>query len=168
MAGREHRRWLAIWNGLVDPQPASEVAIHRDVSVSTVHNVVSQDSKFDRKAIEGREDGTRHRCYLTKDQQALSLKPFLEIAPKGEIGVAGRIKQALEELLGHAVYHSTVCRMLHRNGWRESVSLPRVIERYAGLGCRSPGSHTTLLMTHWHYAGTQGVPECAITHIIRG
>ena len=41
-AGREQRRWFVIWNALVDPRPASEIAIHTDVSVSTVHNVISR------------------------------------------------------------------------------------------------------------------------------
>jgi transposase len=122
--GREHRRWLVIWNALVDPRPASEIALHTDVSVSTVHNVISQYNRFGPKAIEGDEFGKRRRCYLTKDEEAELLKPFLEIAPTGEICVAGPIRQALEELLGHPVHHSTVYRMLHRNGWREIVPRP--------------------------------------------
>ena len=123
-AGREQRRWLVIWNALVDPRPASEIAIHTDVSVSTVHNVISRYNRFGPKAIEGRERGIRRRCYLSRDQEAEFLKPFLEIASTGELCVAGRIKQALEELLGHGVHHSTVYRMLHRNGWREIVARP--------------------------------------------
>jgi len=109
---------------LVDPRPASEIAIHTDVSVSTVHNVISRYNRLGPKAIEGCENGIRRRCYLSKDQEAEFLKPFLEIAPTGEICVAGRIKQALEELLDHTVHHSTVYRMLHRNGWREIVPRP--------------------------------------------
>jgi transposase len=123
-AGREQRRWLVIWNALVDPRPASEIAVHTDVSVSTVHNVISQYNRFGPKAIEGRERGIRRRCYLSRDQEAEFLEPFLEIASTGEICVAGRIKEALEELLGHGVHHSTVYRMLHRNGWREIVPRP--------------------------------------------
>jgi len=123
-AGREQRRWLIIWNALVDPRPASEIAIHTNVSVSMVHSVVSRYNRFGPKAIEGHEHGIRRRCYLSKEQEAEFLKPFLEIAPRGEICVAGRIRQALEELLGHEVHHSTVYRMLHRNGWREIVPRP--------------------------------------------
>jgi transposase len=122
--GREHRRWLVIWNALVDPRPASEIALHTDVSVSTVHNVVSRYNRFGPKAIEGREHGIRRRCYLRKDEELEFLKPFLEVAPTGQICVAGRIKQALEELLDHTVHHSTVYRMLHRNGWRQIVPRP--------------------------------------------
>ncbi len=98
--------------------------MHTDVSVSTAHNVVSGYNRFGAKAIEGREHGIRRRCYLTKDEEVLFPKPFLEISPTGEICVAGRIKQALEELVGHDVHHSSVYRTLHRNGWRQIVPRP--------------------------------------------
>src|SRR4030066_310298 len=76
--GREHRRWLIIWNALVDPRPASEIALHTDVSVSTVHNVVSRYNRFGPQAIEGSEYGIRRRCYLKKDEEAEFLKSFLD------------------------------------------------------------------------------------------
>jgi len=122
--GREHRRWLIIWNALVDPRPAWEIAIHTDVSVSTVHNLISRYNRYGPKVIEGREKGIRRRCYLSKEEEAEFLEPFLAVAAKGEICVAGPIRQALEELLDHPVHHSTVYRMLHRNGWREIVPRP--------------------------------------------
>ena len=86
--------------------------------------MISQYNRFGPKAIEGNEFGKRRRAYLSKDQEAEFLEPFLELASKGEICVAGRIKRALEELLNHEVHHSTVYRMLHRNGWREIVPRP--------------------------------------------
>jgi len=85
---------------------------------------MSRYNRFGPKAIEGREHGIRRRCYLSKEEEAEFLKPFLEIAPTGEICVAGQIKRALEELLDHTVHHSTAYRMLHRNGWREIVPRP--------------------------------------------
>ncbi len=123
-AGREQRRWLVVWNALVAPRPAWEIAIHTDVSVSTVHNVISRYNRFGPKAIEICDNGIRRRCYLSKEEEAKFLKPFLELASTGEICVAGRIKMALEELLDHKVHHSTVYRMLHRNQWREVVPRP--------------------------------------------
>ncbi len=123
-AGRERRRWLIVGNALVDPRPASEIALHTDVSVATVHSVGSRYNRFGPKAIEGREKGIRRRCYLSKDQEAGFRKPFLEIAPTGEICVAGPIKEALEAWLDHPVHHSTGYRMLHRNGWRAIVPRP--------------------------------------------
>jgi transposase len=123
-AGREQRRWLVIWNALVDPRPAAEIAIHTDDSVSMVHNLISRYNRFGSEAIEGRERGIRRRCYLSRDREAEFLKPFLEPAARGEICVAGQIKKSLEDLLDHKVHHSTVYRMLHRNGWREIVPRP--------------------------------------------
>jgi transposase len=61
---------------------------------------------------------------LSKDEEAEFLKPFFEPAAKGMICVAGQIKKSLEDLLDHKVHHSTVYRMLHRNGWREVVPRP--------------------------------------------
>lgn len=122
--GREHRRWLVVWNAFVDPRPAWEIGVHTGVSTSTVHNVISQYNRFGPKAIEGSELGRRRRAYLSKDKEAEFLKPFLELAPTGEICVARQIRSALEELLDHKVHHSTVYRMLHRNGWREIVPRP--------------------------------------------
>ena len=123
-SGREHRRWLVIWNALVDPRPATEIALHTGVSVATVYSVVSRYNRFGPEAIKGHEYGIRRRCYLSKEEEADFLKPFLEVAPTGEICVAGPIKEALEQFLDHPVHHSTVYRMLHRNGWREIVPRP--------------------------------------------
>ncbi len=113
-----------VWNALVDPRPAREIAIHTGVSVSTVHNVISGYNGFSPQAIEGSEFGKRRRAYLTREQEAEFLKPFLELAPTGEICVARQIRKARDELLDHEVHHSTFYRMLHRNGWREIVPRP--------------------------------------------
>ena len=72
-AGREQRRWFVIWNALVDPRLAAEIAKHTDVSVSTVHNVISRYNRFGPEAIEGREHGIRRRCYLRKEEEAKKL-----------------------------------------------------------------------------------------------
>ena len=100
------------------------MALHTDVPVGTVHSVIFRYNRFGSEAIEGREHSIRRRCYLSKDEETELLKLFLEIAPTGEICVAGPIKHALEELLGRLVHHFTVYRMLHRIGWREIVPRP--------------------------------------------
>ena len=123
-SGREHRRWLIIYNALVAPRPASEIALHTGVSVSTVHNVVSKYNRFGPQTIEAHEKGIRRRCYLNTHDEAEFVKSFIEDAANGGICIAGPIKEALETLLDHPVHHSTVYRMLHRNGWREIVPRP--------------------------------------------
>ncbi|MEJ2718639.1 MAG: winged helix-turn-helix domain-containing protein [Deltaproteobacteria bacterium] len=61
---------------------------------------------------------------MSRDEEAEFLKPFLEIASTGELCVAGRIEQALEELVGRGVHHPSVYRMLHGDGCRDIVPHP--------------------------------------------
>ncbi len=37
--GGQHRRWLVIWNALVDPREAKHIALHTGLSVPTAHNL---------------------------------------------------------------------------------------------------------------------------------
>ncbi len=76
--GREHRRWLVVWNALVNPRPAWEIAVHTGVSISAVHNVISRYNRSGPKAIEGNDFGKRRRAYVSKDQEVEFLKPFIE------------------------------------------------------------------------------------------
>jgi transposase len=122
--GRENRRWLVIWNALVDPRPAIEIARHTGVSVSTVHNLISLYNRYGPFAVERAKESKRRRCYFSREEEAKFLSSFLGEASFGEICVAGRLKLALEEYLGHAVHHSTVYRMLERNRWRKVVPRP--------------------------------------------
>jgi transposase len=122
--GRENRRWLVIWNALVDPRPAHQIARHTNVSVSTIHNVVSRYNRYGPEILEASKKTKRPRCYLKREEEAQFLETFLEEACAGQICVAGRLEKALEDHLGHEVHHSTVYRMLHRNGWRKIVPRP--------------------------------------------
>ena len=123
-SGRVHRRWLVVWNALVDPRTAKQIARHTGVSVSSVHNLVSNYNRFGPEALEGSKDSKRRRCYFSRERESEFLAPFLDEASAGQICVAGRIKQALENYLGHSVHHSTVYRMLERNQWRKVVPRP--------------------------------------------
>ena len=56
--GKANRRWLVIWNALVGPRPAAQIARHTGVSVSTVHNVISIYNRFGPEAVEVSKEGT--------------------------------------------------------------------------------------------------------------
>lgn len=122
--GRENRRWLVIWNAVVDPRPAVEIARHIGVSVSTVHNVISRYNRYGPQAVEGAKDSKRRRGYFSREEEADFLTRFLDEARAGEMCVAVRLRRALEDHLGHKVHHSTVYRMLERNEWRRVVPRP--------------------------------------------
>jgi transposase len=103
---REHRRWLIIWNALVDPRAAKEIAKHIGVAENTVHDLVSRYKRFGTQAVEAPRLSKRRRCYLSKEEELIFLSPFLEKAKSGEIATASEIRLALEELLGHGIHPS--------------------------------------------------------------
>src|SRR6266700_3964795 len=91
------KRWLIIYNALVDPREASEIAKHVGVSVHTVHKVVSLYNKFGVEAVETSGKGGRRHEYLTIEEEREFLQPLFERAGKGEIATATQIKQIFEE-----------------------------------------------------------------------
>lgn len=122
--GGQHRRWLVIWNALVDPREAKHIALHTGLSVSTVHNLVSIYNRLGPQAVELSKSGKRRRCYMGRTEEAEFISRFTHDATEGQICVARRVKQGLEDYLGHSVHHSTVYRMLERNDWRKVVPRP--------------------------------------------
>ena len=118
------KRWLVIWNALVDPRPAKEIAKHTMLSVQTVHNLISQYNRFGAKAVETRGKGGRKRSYLSLEEEANFLKSFEDKASSGQIGTVAQIKAAYEKKLGHSVHETTVYRMLKRHGWRKVMPRP--------------------------------------------
>ena len=57
------QRWLIIYNALVEPRPAEEIARHCGVSKATVHAVISRYNRLGVAAIETKGQGGR-RQYL--------------------------------------------------------------------------------------------------------
>jgi transposase len=118
------QRWLIIYNALVDPREASDIAKHVGVSVHTVHKVVSMYNKFGVEAVETAGKGGRRHEYLTIEEEREFLQPLFERAGKGEIATAAQIKQIFEERVGHVVDESTIYRLLERHEWRKLVPRP--------------------------------------------
>ena len=118
------QKWLVIWNGLVSPRSASEIALHTGLAEQTVHNLISQYNRLGPEVVEGPGKGGRRRSYLSLEQEAAFLEPFKQKALTGQIATTGEIKMALEKRLGHKVHKSTVYRLLKRQGWRKVVPRP--------------------------------------------
>jgi transposase len=76
-----HRqKWLVVYNGLVDPRPASAIAKQTGVSVATVHKVISQYNRQGVAALEKPGKGGRYNSYLTREQEKEFLAKFFEQA----------------------------------------------------------------------------------------
>ncbi|MGH2639874.1 MAG: helix-turn-helix domain-containing protein [Rhabdochlamydiaceae bacterium] len=118
------QRWVIIYNALVDPRDAKEIAKHVGVSVHTVYQVIFTYNRLGVASIETPGKGGRHHAYLSVEEERDFLLPFFERAEKGELTTALRIKQAFEERVGHEVNERTVGRLLERHEWRKLVPHP--------------------------------------------
>jgi transposase len=119
------QRWLVIYNALVDPRPAEEIAKHCGVSKATVHQVISSYNRFGVVAVETAGKGGRHHEYLSVEEEREFLAPFFARAQQGELTTAGQIKQAFEARVGQEVAESTIYRLLDRHGWRKLMPRPK-------------------------------------------
>ena len=120
-----HRqKWLIVYNGLVDPRPASAIAKQAGVSVAMVHKVISQYNQIGVAALETPGKGGRYNSYLTREQEKEFLAKFFEQAAKGQIPTVTQIKIAYEQLVGHSVHKTTIYRLLDRHQWRKIVPRP--------------------------------------------
>src|SRR5579859_5301602 len=82
------QRWLIIYNALVEPRKAEEIARHCGVSKATVHAVISCYNRLGITAIEMPGKGGRRRQYLTRGaKRKNSLLPFW---PKPNVGRSRR------------------------------------------------------------------------------
>ncbi|GAC1460142.1 MAG: hypothetical protein PVSMB2_19620 [Ktedonobacteraceae bacterium] len=119
------QRWLIIYNALVEPRKAEEIARHCGVSKATVHDVISTYNRLGIAAVETVGKGGRRREYLTLEEEKQFLAPFFAHAQSGEIATVTQIQEAFEERVGHEVDDSTIYRLLNRHGWRKLMPRPR-------------------------------------------
>jgi transposase len=118
------KRWFIIYNALVDPREAKEIAKHTGVSVATVHKLISSYNKLGVAAVETVGKGGRRNAYMTFEEEQELLLPFFERARQGEITTIALIKQTFEERVGHKVDETTISRLLDRHEWRKLVPRP--------------------------------------------
>jgi len=122
------QKWLVVWNALVDPRPAGEIALHTGLAEQSVHNLISRYNRLGPEAVEGPGKGGRRRAYLSWDEEAAFLESFKQAALTGQIATAAKIKEALERRIGQKVHKTTVYRLLQRHGWRQLVPRPFHVE----------------------------------------
>jgi transposase len=120
---RQH--WWIIYNALVAPRKAEEIALHTGVSATTVHRVISTYNRLGAAALETPGKGGRRHEYLTLEEEKQFLTPFFAQAANGAIATVAQIQGAFEERVGHEVDESTIYRLLGRHGWRKLMPRPR-------------------------------------------
>jgi hypothetical protein len=70
------QRWLIIYNALVDPREATDIAKHTGTTVAMVHQVVSSYNRLGIAAIETGGKGGRRRQYVTWEEEQAFLALF--------------------------------------------------------------------------------------------
>jgi transposase len=119
------QRWMIIYNALIDPRKAEEIARHCGVSTATVHQVISSYNRVGPQAVETPGKGRRRREYLSLEEEKHFLAPFFARAQKGEIATTTEVQQAYEQRIGQPVDDSTIYRLLNRHGWRKLMPRSR-------------------------------------------
>lgn len=104
---------------------ASEIARILGWSRATVHVIHSRWAKEGEAIFDLKPKGGRRHSYLTPEEEAAFLCPFLSKASAGGVLNALEIKAAFEARIGKAVHKTTIYRMLERGGWRQVVPRPR-------------------------------------------
>ena len=118
------QRWLIIYNALVDPREATEIAKHTGATVAMDHQVIASYNRIGVAAVETEGRGGRRRQYMTWEEEQAFFAPFFSRAEHGEIATAGEIQRAFEAQVGHEVHISTISRLFQRHRWRKPVPRP--------------------------------------------
>jgi transposase len=119
------QRWLIIYNALVEPRKAEDIARHCGVSKATVHAVISSYNRHGVAAVETAGKGGRRSGYLSLEEERAFLAPFFGRAERGELATTAEIWRAFEARVDHQVDDSTIYRLLDRHGWRKLMPRPR-------------------------------------------
>ena len=125
------QRWLIIYQALIAPRKAEEIATHTGASLTTVRRVISTYNRFGVVAVETPGTGGRRHQYLTLEQERAFLQPFFARAAVGEIATVAEIQRAFEAAVQHPVHQSSIYRLLHRHAWRKLA--PRSFHPKANL-----------------------------------
>jgi hypothetical protein len=70
------QRWLIIYNALVEPRKAEEIARHCGISKATVHAVISSYNRLGIAAVETGGKGGQRSGYLSLEEERAFLTPF--------------------------------------------------------------------------------------------
>lgn len=116
---RRQQKWLIVYNALVDPRPAAEIALHTGTTIRSVHQVISDYNRFGAAGIETPGKGGRRKSYKSQQEEKAFLESLEPKAHKGEITTKAEVKAVWEEQLGHKVHKSTIYRLLQRHQWRK-------------------------------------------------
>lgn len=122
---RQLIRWQIVYNALVNPRKAEDIAVCVGASKSLVQKMVSRYNREGAHAIEMKNCGGRYHEYLSPEEEIKFLAPFFQKAERGELTTVREIHIAYEEYIGNTAHETTIYRLLERHNWRKL--LPRSV-----------------------------------------
>src|SRR5260370_5094841 len=118
------QRWLIIYNALVDPREATEIAKHTGTSIAKVHQVIASYNRLGVAAAETPGKAGRRRQYVSWEEEQAFLAPFFTPAEPGEITTAGEIPHSLQAHEGKPGDKRTKFPTLHPQQRRKTTPAP--------------------------------------------
>jgi transposase len=122
---RRQQKWWIVYNALVAPRTAAEIAHHTGTTQRLVHQVISDYNRKGVSAIETPGRGGRRSSYLTQAEEQAFLSELEPQAKRGQITTKAEVKQAFEQRVGKGVHQTTIYRLLQRHQWRKLKPRPR-------------------------------------------
>jgi len=121
-----YKRRTAIWLTHVNRLHASKVAEILDVSTQAVWLWINQYNKAGPSGLMRKGRGGRRWGFMSFDEEAKLLEPFIRKARSGNPPKAKVIKSVIEKHLNRKVSISYVYRLLRRHGWAEIIAQSRL------------------------------------------
>lgn len=122
------QRLQCLWLRAKEDLSTEAIAQTVGLSVSHVRRVWSDFLRGGLAAARGRPKGGRRHQHLTPEQEQALLAPFAQQAQVGQLVTAGAVHRRYQVLVGQRVPHSTVYRLLARQGWRQLQSRPKLLK----------------------------------------
>ena len=116
---RRQQKWWIVYNALVDPRTAAEIAKHTGTTQRLVHQVISDYNRNGASAIETPGKGGRRSSYLSHTEEQAFLSELEPQAKRGQITTQAEVKQAFEQRVGKQAHKTTIYRLLQRHRWRK-------------------------------------------------
>ena len=117
-----HKRRLAIWLTHTGKLHANKVAETLGVSTQTVWLWNHQYNTYGPDGLERKGRGGRRWGFMTTQQEAELLKPFIRKARSRHPPAPAAIKQLVEQKLGRKVSPAYIYRLLRRHRWNEIIA----------------------------------------------
>lgn len=96
---RRQQKWWIVYNVLVEPRTAEEIARHTGTSVRDVHQVISEYNRQGASALETPGAGGRRISYMTQEQEKAFLASLESKAKRGELTTKAEINKPLSSKL---------------------------------------------------------------------